>query len=50
LPLSVNTVTLSYTLFDITDRSELSVSQIQWLNLPNSALSEEMENIDVYRR
>jgi cytochrome c oxidase assembly protein subunit 11 len=29
LPDSVNTVTLSYTLFDITDRSELSVSQIQ---------------------
>jgi cytochrome c oxidase assembly protein subunit 11 len=28
LPHSVNTVTLSYTLFDITDRSELSVSQI----------------------
>jgi cytochrome c oxidase assembly protein subunit 11 len=29
LPASVTTVTLSYTLFDITDRSELTVSQIQ---------------------
>ena len=29
LPVSVTTVTLSYTLFDITDRSELTVSQIQ---------------------
>ena len=29
LPDSVNTVTLSYTLFDITDRSEISISQIQ---------------------
>jgi|TARA_B110000967_G_C18600083_1_gene418769 cytochrome c oxidase assembly protein subunit 11 len=30
LPVSVNTVTLSYTLFDITDRSEaLQVSQVQ---------------------
>ncbi|MFT7500480.1 MAG: cytochrome c oxidase assembly protein Cox11, partial [Rheinheimera aquimaris] len=30
LPVSVNTVTLSYTLFDITDRSEaLQVSLVQ---------------------
>jgi cytochrome c oxidase assembly protein subunit 11 len=29
LPDSVNTVTLSYTLFDITDRTALSISQIQ---------------------
>jgi cytochrome c oxidase assembly protein subunit 11 len=29
LPASVTTVTLSYTLFDITDRSALSISQIQ---------------------
>jgi len=29
LPVSVNTVTLSYTLFDITDRMPMQVSQIQ---------------------
>ena len=29
LPKSVNTVTLSYTLFDITDRSTVAVSQVQ---------------------
>jgi cytochrome c oxidase assembly protein subunit 11 len=29
LPISVNTVTLSYTLFDITDRVAMQVSQIQ---------------------
>jgi len=29
LPISVNTVTLSYTLFDITDRVPMQVSQIQ---------------------
>ena len=29
LPDSVNTVTLSYTLFDITDRSLVSISQVQ---------------------
>jgi len=29
LPASVNTVTLSYTMFDITDRAVAQVSQVQ---------------------
>jgi cytochrome c oxidase assembly protein subunit 11 len=29
LPASVNTVTLSYTIFDITDRVPMQVSQVQ---------------------